>query len=305
MRPHIEPIHIDDLVFHPAELPGGSGNAFQQNLSYDEETGAASTRVTFPSGWERPMGWHDADTEWYILAGDVQLGTHRLSAADYFRAPSGLCVPPIRVSPGTEILLFREWAGCSFTESANDRHGFIPRGISSTSKERGVLTITRGSEARWALNMFDGNEEQKNLELLVLYEDFGDDPESPSGGWFTNLVRVPPHKIGTVIEHHQISEEAYCLVGRMTYNYGDFRPGSYFWRPPNLRHAYLRDTGGIGYVFLMRISGHLKNWHSEEVKVSTSGTALNYDPQNPAQAPVIAGLPVRSRSTGIWDGTGR
>jgi hypothetical protein len=306
MRPHIEPIHIDDLVWHEAELPSGRGVAVQQNLSYDEESGAASTRVRFDSDWHRPGGWHAADTEWYVLAGEVELGTQTLGANDYWRAPAGLRVPPMRVAEGTEVLVFREYGSELFTVSGSDREAFIPRGGGTTSKERGVLTVTLAADASWNLNnLFQGHEEQRKLELAVLYQDFGDDPDNPTTGWFTNLVRVPPHKVGTLIEHHQIAEEAYNLVGMMRYNYGDFPPGAYFHRPPYLRHAYLSDSGGIGYTFLMRITGHLKNWHSDDVWFETGGEALNYDPDDPALAPVTAGVPVRSASTGVWDGRGR
>ena len=94
MRAHTEIVCTDDLIWHPAELARASGTARQQNLSYDEENGAASTRVLFTSDWSRPAGYHEADTEWYVLNGQVMLGERKLGASDYFRAPAGLAVPP-------------------------------------------------------------------------------------------------------------------------------------------------------------------------------------------------------------------
>ena len=74
MRPHVELIQEKDLVWHEAELHKGSGRARQRNLSYDEENGAASTRVVFDKAWSRAGGYHHADVEWYVMKGRVKLG---------------------------------------------------------------------------------------------------------------------------------------------------------------------------------------------------------------------------------------
>lgn len=50
MRPHVELIQQVDLCYHTPELPRGEGRVRQRNLSYDEENGAASTRLEFESG---------------------------------------------------------------------------------------------------------------------------------------------------------------------------------------------------------------------------------------------------------------
>ena len=70
MRPHVELIQEKDLVWHEAELHKGSGRARQRNLSYDEENGAASTRVVFDKAWSRAGGYHHADVEWYVQTGE-------------------------------------------------------------------------------------------------------------------------------------------------------------------------------------------------------------------------------------------
>ena len=50
MRPHVEFVDIKDLIWHMAEFPHASGDAEQQNLSYDEEDGSASLRVRLGLG---------------------------------------------------------------------------------------------------------------------------------------------------------------------------------------------------------------------------------------------------------------
>ena len=102
MRPHVELVHENDLIFHPGELPGGEGKPRQQNLCYDEENGAASTRLIFDDAWSRPGGYHHADTEWYVTKGEISIGRRVLGKGGYWRAPRGLGVPSHDVVPGTE-----------------------------------------------------------------------------------------------------------------------------------------------------------------------------------------------------------
>ena len=114
MRPHVEVVQQADLCWHDAELPKGSGKVGQRNLCYDEENGAASTKLRFDTDWNREGGYHEADTEWYILKGEVRLGNHVLREGCYWRAPAGLRIPDIFVEEGTEVLLFREYGDWGF-----------------------------------------------------------------------------------------------------------------------------------------------------------------------------------------------
>ncbi|MGI9291609.1 MAG: DUF4437 domain-containing protein, partial [Gammaproteobacteria bacterium] len=110
MRPHVELIQESDLIWRPAELPGGQGKgAKQKNLSVDEEDGSASMRVVFDKAWIRPAGYHHADVEWYVMGGRVRIGDRYLIKGGYWRAPAGLSVPKIEVEAGTEVLMFREY----------------------------------------------------------------------------------------------------------------------------------------------------------------------------------------------------
>src|SRR5438093_9077411 len=101
MRPHVELIHEADYIWHPAELPSGEGKARQQNLSLDEEDGSGSLRVDFLSAFSRPGGHHVADTEWYVLSGQIAVGDRRLGTGGYFHAPKGVAMPPVAAEEGT------------------------------------------------------------------------------------------------------------------------------------------------------------------------------------------------------------
>lgn len=304
MRAHTEIVSTDDLVWRPAELPRAEGTARQQNLSYDEENGAASTRVFFDTGWSRPAGYHQADTEWYVLTGQVRLGDQALGASDYFRAPAGLHVPPIRVSAGSQVLIFREFADWGFSVSGGNRGGFVPRGGNTASDEPGELTIVQDTQAGWAANPYGTVSEQdfqRKLKLKILFHD--PSPVRRDAGWLTNLVWAPPGMDGTGhgVEHHHVCEEGYGLSGRMDYDFGIFLPGCYFYRPPLVQHADFKD-GGTGHVLLMRVNGDLINWKTEDLVVEVGGQAVNYDPADAGQLPIMVSAPLRSTSAGPWPG---
>jgi hypothetical protein len=54
-----------------------------------------------------------------------------------------------------------------------------------------------------------------------------------------------------------------------------------------------------GTTWFFRLDGNLINWVTINERVTVEGDALNYDPET--EGPVMAGIPVRSRSTGPWD----
>ena len=54
MRPHVEIIDEQDLIWHQAEFVHATGSAEQRNLSYDEEDGSLSAKVRFNTDWTRP-----------------------------------------------------------------------------------------------------------------------------------------------------------------------------------------------------------------------------------------------------------
>jgi len=140
MRPHVEFIHQDDLIWHMAELPLGEGEAEQQNLSYDEEDGSASTRVIFKTNWSRVSGLHAALIEWYVLKGEVRVGDEVLTEGGYFCAPKGILTPAMEVAEGTEVLLFREYGDWKFEPATANAPG--------TAKEH-ELTFAHTNNMDW------------------------------------------------------------------------------------------------------------------------------------------------------------
>ncbi|MDP6437148.1 MAG: DUF4437 domain-containing protein [Gammaproteobacteria bacterium] len=299
MRPHVEAIQDADLVWHQVELPKGSGNqhVVQRNLSFDEEDGSASTRLHFRKAWSRPGGFHDADTEWYIMGGRVKLGNRILTKGCYWRAPAGLAVPPVQVDAGTDILLFREYGDWGFSVSKQDRAKFISRGQNTVSKARGELTVVDSNRMEWMPNAYEGDT-QRFLKLKPLFHDPAS-PKNNNTGFITMLAWAPPGWSDNRLVHHPVFEEAYSLEGSLDYNFGHAEAGTYFFRPAMVKHGHFVAGEEKGWWGVFRLDGDLINWITINSKVVIEGDAINYDPAvNP---PVISGIPVRSRSVGPWD----
>jgi hypothetical protein len=297
VRPHVELIQESDLCWHKAELFGGDGKVRQRNLSYDEEDGSASMRLLFDSAWNRPAGYHHADVEWYVMDGQVRIGDRVLDKGAYFRAPAGLRVPKMSVREGSEILIFREYGDWGFSASGKDRANFVARGGNTASSEPGELTIVDSARMEWMPNVYEGDT-QRFLKLKLLYHD-PSDPKDNNTGFVTMLAWAPPGWSDNRMVHHPVFEEAYSLDGHLVYNFGTLDAGTYFFRPAKVKHGHFVAGEEKGWSGFFRLDGSLVNWITKNERVIIEGDAINYDPAT--QGPVIAGLPVRSKSTGPWD----
>jgi hypothetical protein len=297
VRPHVELIQEADLCWHDAELIRGDGKVRQRNLSYDEEDGSASTRLVFDSVWRRPAGFHHADIEWYVMDGQLKLGDRLLGKGGYFRAPAGLCVPAIEVQKGSEILIFREYGDWGFSVSDKNQATFVSRGGNTASNQPGELTVVDSSRMEWMPNVYEGDT-QRFLKLKLLYLDPASEDNNNSG-FVTMLAWAPPGWSDNRMVHHPVFEEAYSLDGHLVYNFGTLDAGTYFFRPAKVKHGHFVAGEERGWTGFFRLDGSLVNWITTNERVIIEGNAVNYDPKT--QAPVMAGIPVRSRSAGDWD----
>ena len=289
MRPHVELIDENDLIWHVAELPHGAGSARQRNLNYCEEKGEASLSVEFTSDWTRPAGFHDAQTEWFILAGEVELGDQRLVKDDYFMAPAGVWTPALNVKAGTRVLLWREFGDWAFTPSAQSRPA-----------AQGELVVRHASQMEWVditnpnggspMDFSRGGTPVPGLFIKLLYH-------NKETGFYTRLIRAKPNWVEHPLAHHPCYEEAYCLEGSFDYNFGQMWPGTYFFRPAGVRHGDFT-SGPEGTTWILRCDGRLVDWYTEGARLEMKGKPLNWGEGFPdTEAPVLL-QPTRSRSIG-------
>jgi len=294
MRPHVELVDQQDLIWHQAEFRHATGEAKQQNLSYDEENGSASLRVRFDSGWHRPCGIHAAQTEWYVLHGEVRIGNEVLGEGGYWCAPRGVLTPAIQVAASTEILLFREYDSWDFeltdtqaAPAANSERLVIKHTHSMDWFD--VEDPTNGSPMDFAR----GGTPVPGLFIKLLYRD-------PESGFYTRLIKAKPGWREHPLAHHPVYEEAYCLEGEFDYNYGRMKPGQYFFRPAGIRHGDFTAGEEDGCTWILRCDGDLVDWYTEQASVEMKGTPVNWGEDFPGTEPPVFVQPVRSRTVGAW-----
>ncbi|MFV8819296.1 DUF4437 domain-containing protein [Haliea sp. E17] len=288
MRPHVEMIDEKDLIFHPAELMGATGTARQRNLSYDEEDGSASLKVHFDTDWSRPSGVHVAQTEWYVLKGEVKIGDEILGEGGYWCTPKGVLCPALEVKADTEILLFREYGDWTFIPSDKDADDVVEgcELVIKRTDEMEWIDVEQGSPMRFDL----GGTPVPGLFIKLLYRD-------PKTGFYTRLIKAKPNWREHPLAHHPVFEEAYTLEGSFDFNFGEQWPGVYFFRPALVRHGDFT-AGPEGTVWLLRCDGDLVDWYTENGSMEMKGDPVNWGPDYPhTQAPVPL-QPVRSRSVG-------
>jgi hypothetical protein len=294
MRPHVEIIDEKDLIWHIAEFPHATGEARQRNLNYCEEKGEASLSVEFLTDWNRPAGVHAAQTEWFVLEGELQLGEETLGEGDYWIAPQGILTPEIKVKAGTKILLFREYADWQFEVRDSN---------SPSAKPHHELTIKRTSQMEWydvtdpvngsPMDFESGGTPVPGLSIKLLFHD-------KETGFYTRLIKAKPGWKEHPLAHHPCYEEAYCLDGEFEFNYGKMWKGTYFFRPALVRHGDFVAGEQAGTTWILRCDGRLVDWYTENARVEMFGDPLNWGPDYPNTEDPVLLSPVRSRSIGEW-----
>ncbi|MFI6043823.1 DUF4437 domain-containing protein [Nocardia sp. NPDC051321] len=291
MRPHVELIDQRDLIDHVAEFEHATGGAVQRNLSYDEEDGSASLQVRFTTDWSRPAGVHQADTEWFVLFGEVTIGDTVLGPEGFWMAPTGVWTPPISVTEGTRILLFRERGGWRFDPADGDRAFVRPdqKLVVHDTARMPWIDVKDGSPMRFDL----GGSPVPGLYIKLLHRD-------EQTGFYSRLIKAKPGWREEPLAHHPCSEEAYCLDGGFEYNYGTMWPGTYFWRPALIRHGDFTADAEHGCTWLVRSDADLVDWYTDNATVVMSGDPTNWGPEYPQSLAPRFVEPVRSRSVGAW-----
>ncbi|MCA1832298.1 MAG: DUF4437 domain-containing protein [Actinobacteria bacterium] len=283
MRPHVELIHEDDYIWHPAEFPHATGDAVQRVLSADEEDGSASLRVDFLTDFARGEGYHLADTEWFVLEGEITIGSERFEKGGYLHAPKGGVVPAISAKKGTRILLYREFGDWGFEPSSAN---------ADWAREKLIILDTEAME--WLAVDKPGPKPGLFIKMLHRNEETG---------FYSRLIWAAPGWDDHRLAHHPCYEEAFTISGSMIYNFGHLLPGTYFFRPAWVKHGHFISHEPDGCTWLIRSDGDLTNYYTTNERVIVEATPENYDPQT--QGPVLTGIPVRSKSTGDWSGEGR
>ncbi len=261
MRPHVELIHEGDYVWHAAELPRGEGRASERRLSVDEEDGSSSLKVAFETDWGRGPGIHHANTEYYVLDGQMTYGDQVIGAGGYLYVPKGVPADSLQFTEGTQILHYREYGDAGFDEVDS-----VDAPAWDDAREDVIVIDTAAMQ--WDDVPNPGP--MPGLMIKYLHVD-------PVTGFYTRLVHAKAGWADHRLAHHPCYEEAYTVQGHMEYNFGTLDVGTYFFRPARVKHGHFTTMEG-GATWLLRSDGELLNWYTQNEFVRWGGEAVNYGP---------------------------
>ena len=202
MRPHVELVDEKDLIWHMAELPHGEGDARQRNLNYDEEDGAASLLVEFQSDWSRGPGLHAAQTEWYVLEGQITIGDTELGEGGYWCAPRGV---------STRAACIREGRHPRFSCSANTRIGAFDTRRRGRRSDIDPRRCDRHSDSRChglvrcgrpGTRQPDGFRTRRHAGTRTLHQ--AAMARSRRTGFYTRLIKAKPGWREHPLAHHPV-----------------------------------------------------------------------------------------------------
>ncbi len=264
MRPHVELIHEDDYIWHVAELPGGEGRASERRLSVDEEDGSSSLRVDFHTAWGRGPGIHHANSEFYVLDGELTYGDRTIGKGGYAYLPRGVPVDAVRFAEGTSVLHYREYGDAGFDPV--DAVGWSDAPRWDDAREEAIVLDTEAMTFDTVTNAGP----MPGLSIKYLHVD-------PTSGFYTRLVFAQEGWADHRLAHHPCYEEAYTVQGHMEYNFGTLDLGTYFFRPARVKHGHFTTMEG-GATWLLRSDGELMNWYSQNEYVRWGAEAVNYSP---------------------------
>ena len=262
MRPHVELIHEGDYVWHAAELPASEGRASERRLSVDEEDGSSSLKIAFETDWGRGPGIHHANTEYYVLDGEMTYGDRRIGTGGYLYVPKGVPADSVRFTEGTQILHYREYGDAGF-----DPVDSVKAPQWDNAREDVIVIDT--DAMNWDAVAVAGP--MPGLMIKYLHID-------PFTGFYTRLVHASEGWADHRLAHHPCYEEAYTVQGHMEYNFGTLVEGTYFFRPARVKHGHFTSMEG-GATWLLRSDGELFNWYTQMEYVRWGGEAVNYGPQ--------------------------
>ena len=293
MRPHVEIIDERDYLWHPAELVRGEGDARQRNLAYDEEDGSVSTSTWFVSDWGRPAASTTPRPSGTCSRARCVSATRCCAGAgtSWCRRASGRrrCAwPPARACSSSASTATGASTSSSTARAATvDGRSLVVR----HSAQMPWIPVEIGSPMRFDL----GGSPVPGLFIKLLYRD-------PATGFYTRLIKAQGGWTEHPLAHHPCYEEAYCLEGGFQYNYGEMWPGTYFFRPPLIRHGDFTAALEMGCTWIVRSDSDLVDWYTEDARVEMHGTAVNWGADFPGTAAPRLLQPVRSRSLGRVEG---
>lgn len=251
-------INERDLAWRPFEAAGLPPGVEAKLLSRDAASGAVSLMARLPAGWRNAAGHHASDMEIFVLEGAVKIGDRRFTERCFTYVPAGVSYGPVAVEMETIALWFFD-GDASFTASRVSKPGAA---VNQQVEYKNYFDVP------WEAAVEIGFSKQPGIFMKILKRLPNDGPMTWVAGSFAGR---PPRKY----EVHPSVEEAWLLEGE--FNLAECLPeglkiwhmtgGSYFYRPPNIRHIG-PNSGSRSYaIWLFRTPAKLASEYFDDCDV--------------------------------------
>lgn len=255
-RPYIEFIQAQMLPWQPVEEGWARAGTQCKILSRDDSTGACTSLIRYPAGWQRTGPEHmAADEEIYVLEGEVEFGEQCFHQDSYAFFPAGFTHERMSSSKGAVIL------SC-FSSRPQMIAG---QGVLSEAAEARAVPYLDVLHMPWDMSLND----EKLRHLGISRKDLRKDPVTGERTFLSMILphSEPEHSRGPQ-ESHPIVEEAYIVSGSLVGPQGEMLPGAYFWRPPQIEHGPFGTRQGT-VAFIRFVGGeHVNQWSEHQAPFS-------------------------------------
>ncbi len=195
-----------------------------KTLSRDSISGAISSVISYPDGWQ-----HDGhqvltcDEELFILDGHLRINGADYSVGDYAYLPAGYTRESLDSHRSCVVLTFFESAP-EIALGQSHRNNF---------EEQHLIEHVRSSDMDWG-DAIDPKVARGGVGRKPLR------PETATGdrSWLMKIdgTQSRPFELHGV-EAHPCVEEMFQLSGDFAMTVGTMQAGAYFWRPPMIKHG--------------------------------------------------------------------
>lgn len=261
-RPHIEFIHAQELEWKTGVLPGVLANVECKILSRDEETGACSTILRYPSGWSLSDLHHlTADHELLVLDGSVEINGQTYQSDSYGYLPAGRNHEDW-AAPGGAVVL-------SFFSST-------PNALEGIGQHAGTaIPYIYLHDMAWTSADIDPDVQFLRIAHKMLRQD-------KERGESTMILdcgaQTHPQDWKERALKHPSAEEMFLLSGDIAGERGIMHQGAYFWRPPEIWHGPFGSRHGNICVIRFMEGNHVNVWSDDERPFSLTP---DYNPDLP------------------------
>jgi Domain of unknown function (DUF4437) len=231
-RPHIEFIQASDVAL--TALGWGPFEGIQARiLSEDEETLAFTALATLPAGRHIDLNGGARPIELFGLSGEGTLAGQPFGEGSYAYVPSGAANADLDSTSDSLLLLMVE-------DERNDGGGEV--NVIDTNGQRLADHGVEGVPPGLVIKLLRVDQERGDWTWIA----------ACSPGWQEDRAEI-----------HPTVEEALMLRGDILLGErGEMSAGSYFWRPPMVRHGPMYSRGGNLIFFRTKGGGMAVTWES-------------------------------------------